>query len=51
MLAGGDVPVTRIAYDVGYGSLSAFNAAFRDLTGMTPTTYRASFRDSSRGLH
>lgn len=45
LLAGGDVPVTRIAFEVGYGSLSAFNAAFRDLTGMTPTQYRASFRD------
>jgi AraC-like DNA-binding protein len=25
-------------------SLSAFNAAFRDLTGRTPTQYRATFR-------
>jgi AraC-like DNA-binding protein len=39
-----DIPVTTIAYTVGYVSLSAFNAAFRDLTGRTPTEYRASFR-------
>ncbi|AXX31837.1 helix-turn-helix domain-containing protein [Actinosynnema pretiosum subsp. pretiosum] len=40
----GDEPVTTIAHAVGYGSLSAFNAAFLDLTGRTPGEYRASFR-------
>lgn len=35
--------VTTIAHAVGYTSLSAFNAAFRDLTGRTPTEYRATF--------
>jgi AraC-like DNA-binding protein len=40
----GDTPVTKIAFTVGYSSLSAFNAAFQDLTGRTPTDYRASFR-------
>ncbi|WP_352302816.1 AraC family transcriptional regulator [Kineosporia sp. NBRC 101731] len=29
---------------MGYSSLSAFNAVFRELTGRTPTQYRASFR-------
>jgi AraC-like DNA-binding protein len=43
-LAAGDAPVTDIALTVGYTSLSAFNAAFRELTGRTPTEYRASFR-------
>ncbi|GLH96300.1 AraC family transcriptional regulator [Phytohabitans aurantiacus] len=43
-LAAGDTPVTSIAFLVGYTSLSAFNAAFRELTGRTPTQYRASFR-------
>ncbi len=43
-LAAGDTPVTSIAFAVGYTSLSAFNAAFRELTGRTPTEYRASFR-------
>jgi AraC-like DNA-binding protein len=43
-LAAGDTPVTAIAFAVGYTSLSAFNAAFHDLTGRTPTDYRASFR-------
>jgi AraC-like DNA-binding protein len=43
-LAAGDTPVTKVAFTVGYTSLSAFNAAFRELTGRTPTQYRASFR-------
>ncbi len=43
-LAAGDDSVTTIAHTVGYTSLSAFNAAFRDLTGRTPTEYRATFR-------
>jgi AraC-like DNA-binding protein len=43
-LASGDDSVTTIAHAVGYTSLSAFNAAFRDLTGRTPTQYRATFR-------
>ncbi len=43
LLAAGDTPVTTIAHDVGYGSLSAFNAAFRELTGATPSGYRATF--------
>ncbi len=43
-LAAGDDTVTTVAHKVGYTSLSAFNAAFRELTGRTPTQYRASFR-------
>ncbi len=43
-LAAGDTSVTKIAFAVGYTSLSAFNAAFRQLTGRSPTEYRASFR-------
>ena len=43
-LAAGDTSITRVAFAVGYTSLSAFNAAFRELTGRTPTDYRASFR-------
>jgi AraC-like DNA-binding protein len=42
-LAAGDTPVTKIAFMVGYTSLSAFNAAFQQLTARTPTEYRASF--------
>ena len=37
-------PVTEVAFSVGYSSLSAFNAAFREFTGHTPTEYRRTFR-------
>ena len=43
LLAETDRPVTQIAIGVGYRSLSAFNAAFRDLIGQSPTEYRAGF--------
>jgi AraC-like DNA-binding protein len=43
-LAASDTSVTEVALSVGYSSLSAFNTAFRGLTGQTPTTYRRSFR-------
>ncbi len=43
-LAASDATITKIAFMVGYTSLSAFNAAFRELTGRTPTEYRDSFR-------
>ena len=43
-LAASEASVTEIAMAVGYQSLSAFNAAFRDLVGTSPTDYRDSFR-------
>ncbi len=48
LLAGSDNPVTEIAFQTGYSSLSAFNNAFRDLTGTSPTEYRASFKRVTR---
>lgn len=43
LLAATDQSVTQVAMRVGYQSLSAFNAAFRDLIGQTPTEYRNGF--------
>jgi AraC-like DNA-binding protein len=43
-LAAGENSVTTIAHAVGYSSSSAFNAGFHELTGRTPTQYRATFR-------
>ena len=43
LLAGTQPTITQIAMDVGYSSLSAFESAFRDLVGKTPTEYRAGF--------
>ncbi len=45
-LASSDKSVTEIAQSVGYQSLSSFNAAFRELLGMNPSQYRASFKAS-----
>ena len=46
-LASTPEPVTQIAFSVGYSSVSAFNAAFRDFTGLAPTDYRRSFLPGS----
>jgi AraC-like DNA-binding protein len=35
--------VTETAYEVGYSSIPAFSTAFRKLTELTPTEYRAQF--------
>jgi AraC-like DNA-binding protein len=43
LLATTDAQITEIAFSVGYGSLSGFNAAFRQQMQMSPTEYRASF--------
>ena len=36
------LPVAQAGFEVGYASLSAFNAAFREIAGRTPTDYRVS---------
>ncbi len=41
LLAASDESVTTIAMAVGYSSLSAFQIAFREITGQTPTAYRS----------
>lgn len=38
-----EASVTEIAYEVGYNSISAFTAAFRNLMGKSPGEYRATF--------
>jgi AraC family transcriptional regulator len=40
LLASGNGKVADIAYRCGFGSLSAFNAAFKARTGSTPSEYR-----------
>jgi AraC-like DNA-binding protein len=36
-----DVPVLTIAHESGFASLGPFNRAFRDITGQSPSEYRA----------
>lgn len=40
LLADAEVPVTRVAIEVGYTSLSSFERAFREFAGDTPTGFR-----------
>lgn len=40
LIGGGGISITEASYSVGYASLSAFNAAFLEITGQTPTTFR-----------
>jgi AraC-like DNA-binding protein len=42
-----DRPVTSVAMDVGYDSLSAFVAAFREVTGETPGRFAARVRGAA----
>lgn len=37
----GRTPILTIALSVGYQSINTFNRGFREVTGMTPSTYRA----------
>jgi AraC-like DNA-binding protein len=39
---GGGAPVTQVALDVGYDSVSAFSAMFRRAAGASPSAYRPS---------
>ncbi|TAU82437.1 helix-turn-helix transcriptional regulator [Rhizobium leguminosarum] len=43
-LATTDASITEVSFDCGYNSLSAFNAAFRELMDQTPRKYRMSIR-------
>lgn len=40
LLIGTDLPILRVALEVGYGSQSHFTTAFRKATGLTPRRYR-----------
>lgn len=40
LLADSELPVIRLAMDLGYRSLAGFNKAFKDNTGQTPTEFR-----------
>jgi AraC-like DNA-binding protein len=43
-----NTPVSRIAFDQGFGDLSTFNHAFRRVMGVAPTAYRGT-RKGARG--
>lgn len=41
LMRGGEVPVTLVAYKVGFTSQSHFSTQFKNFTGFTPSEYRA----------
>ena len=41
-LASSETPISSIAYEVGFSTLSVFNRAFKEKTGTTPKEYRNS---------
>jgi AraC-like DNA-binding protein len=41
LLRAGTLPVSEVCHAVGFSSLAAFNARFRELTGVCPRLYRA----------
>jgi hypothetical protein len=43
-LAETDLPISMIAFEVGLPNLANFNRQFRRVRGITPSTYRKSFR-------
>ncbi len=45
-----DAPVTEIAFQTGWNSLGTFGRVFRDITGETPTGFRAHARAEAHML-
>jgi len=45
LLATGNAQVIEVALESGFGSLSQFNAVFRELTGVSPRAYRFSLKN------
>ncbi len=42
MLGDSSIPIQTIAFEAGFNSLASFNRVFREVTGETPTAFRAS---------
>ena len=51
MLIETELPITTIAYDVGYDSLSTFNRNFTRYMGLSPTRFRLDRTASPESLN
>jgi transcriptional regulator GlxA family with amidase domain len=45
-----DLPITQIAFEVGWESLGTFGRTFRDITGESPSATRGREREAAQGL-
>ena len=50
LLRSGDFTVTEVCFEVGCSSLGSFSASFTQITGETPTAYRARDHGALAGL-
>jgi AraC-like DNA-binding protein len=46
LLADTDLPISQVAFDSGFNSLASFNRVFKSETGVSPTDYRRTARES-----
>ena len=50
LLRRGDMSVTEVCFEVGYGSLGTFTTRFTQLVGMPPTAYRTANAQATDGI-
>lgn len=50
LLRHGELTVTEVCFEVGCSSLGSFSASFTQITGQTPTTYRAQDHGALEGV-
>ncbi len=50
LLRRGDLSVTDICFEVGFGSLGTFSTRFSELVGMSPRAYRKASQDGDPGI-
>ena len=50
-LRSGDMPITEIAYTVGYNAIRSFNRCFQEIMHMTPKEYRQQRREKKHAPH
>jgi AraC-like DNA-binding protein len=50
LLRRGDVSVTEVCFAVGCSSLGTFSTRFRELVGVSPSTYRRDAADATAGM-
>lgn len=48
MLHDPSIPIQILAFEVGFNSLASFNRVFREVTGQTPSHYRADYLDEMK---